>query len=223
MKYKIIIPARAGSKRLIGKNSIKIIDKPLIMYTIDFIKDCGYESDTWINSDCNIIKKIALDHGINFFERPKEYSNDFTPTVDVLKNQIEFFDKKNIDFDNLILLQPTSPIRPKNLLSDCIKLFEQSERKSLATFSPLNYKFGTINNSYFIPSNYIPGQRSQDLEKKYFENGLLYISQKKSIMNNQIITEDVYPFINYGIEGLVDIDDQNDLLFAEFLIKKNGK
>ena len=69
----------------------------------------------------------------------------------------------------------------------------------------------------------MPGQRSQDLEKAYFENGLLYITKCKSILLGEIITEDVYPLVCNDLESKVDIDYLEDFVFAEFLLKSKNK
>ena len=65
----------------------------------------------------------------------------------------------------------------------------------------------------------MPGQRSQDLEKLYFENGLLYITKIDSILDGKVITDDVYPLICNTIESTVDIDHLSDFIFAEFILK----
>ncbi|MDQ6763477.1 MAG: acylneuraminate cytidylyltransferase family protein, partial [Bacteroidota bacterium] len=69
----------------------------------------------------------------------------------------------------------------------------------------------------------LPGQRMQDIDPDYYENGLIYITNTKSIKKKEIITEDVFPLIIEGVETLVDIDEHDDILFAEFLIKNNIK
>ena len=94
----------------------------------------------------------------------------------------------------------------------------------MATFSVSEKKLGKIENFFFKPTNYIPGQRSQDLEKAYFENGLLYITKCKSILLGEIITEDVFPLVCNNLESKVDIDYLNDFILAEFILKlKNNQ
>lgn len=223
MKYKIVIPARANSKRLPGKN-MKLLDKkPLIEYSIDFALNNFSKNDIWVNSDDIEIIKFSKSKGVKYLSRPKYLASDLTTTVDVLKFQLNFFNDNNIKCDSIILLQPTNPFRKNELLSSSIKLFESSNRDSLATFSLNEKKIGKINNNYFKPNNYSPGQRSQDLEKTYYENGLLYITKRESIIKGKIITEDVYPVVCNEIESKVDIDNLEDFIFAESLLKARKK
>ena len=219
MDYKIIIPARANSKRLPGKNMRILGGKPLIQHSIDFALNHFSEDSIWVNSDDKQIIKFAKEKGIKTLLRPDDLGTDNISTVEVLKFHVNYFEEQNIDCDAIILLQPTNPFRENELLKNGIKEFEKSKRNSLATFSISGKKLGKIENRIFKPTNYTPGQRSQDLENNYFENGLLYITKCESILLGKIITEDVYPLVCDNIEATVDIDYLEDFIFAEALLK----
>jgi CMP-N-acetylneuraminic acid synthetase len=221
--YKIIIPARSNSKRLPGKNMKNLGDKPLIQYSIDFALNNLSADSIWVNSDDQHIIEFAKQKGVRTLLRPDDLATDYTSTVDVLKFQVNYFKEQNIDCDAIILLQPTNPFREDNLLKEAIEEFQESKRNSLATFSISEKKLGKIEGGLFKPTNYIPGQRSQDLEKSYFENGLLYITKCDNIFEGKVITDDVYPLIRNNLESSVDIDDLDDFIFAEFLLKSKNK
>jgi len=194
-------------------------DKPLIQYSIDFALNNLSADSIWVNSDDQHIIEFAKQKGVRTLLRPDDLATDYTSTVDVLKFQVNYFKEQNIDCDAIILLQPTNPFREDNLLKEAIEEFQESKRNSLATFSISEKKLGKIEGSFFKPTNYIPGQRSQDLEKSYFENGLLYITKCDSILEGKVITEDVYPITCNTIEATVDIDYLEDFVFAESLLK----
>ncbi len=219
-KYEVIIPARGGSKRYPKKNVADLYGMPLISHSIMFALKTFSPSNIWVNTDDYEIAKIAFDFGVQVTMRPSVLGSDFASSAEVLFFQCEEFIKKKINCDALILLQPTNPLRPDNLIEKAIDIFECNNRNSLATFTSLNKKFGNITKENYFPKNYIPGQRVQDIDKAYFENGLLYITKVNSIMNKQIISDDVYPLILDCIESFVDIDEPMDMLFAEFLIQK---
>ncbi len=223
MNYKIIIPARKGSKRFPKKNTINFIDKPLINHTIEFALKSFKKDDIWINTDDEKIYQIAEEYNVKLTKRPQQLGTDFTSTSEVLIHQSKVFSKMKIECDAMILLQVTNPLRPENMLNHAIKLFESNNRGSLATFSNTTNKIGQINNDKFIPLNYLPGQRSQDLTPHFYENGLLYITSLKHINEKKIITEDVFPFVYNGLESTVDIDEPFDLEYAEFIYKYINK
>ena len=218
MNYQIIIPARADSKRLPGKNMKKLGGKPLIQHSIDFALNFMPSHLIWVNSDDEKIIEFSKRKKINAFRRPDYLATDFTPTVNVLEHQIQYFQANNISCEAIILLQPTNPLRSNSLFTEAINAFEKSGRNSLATFSVSEKKLGKIVNDRFIPTNYELGQRSQDIENSCYENGSLYITKIDSILNGKVITEDVYPLICDNIESTVDIDYIHDFIFAETLL-----
>ena len=220
MKYQIVIPARGGSKRFPGKNLISLDGKPLIAHSIDYGKLSGMVEEVYVNTDDPEIGKVAEEHGAVVTWRPGSLGGDNVPTVDVLQYQVDFFRKNNVPCDAIILLQATNPLRPKNLLPEAVKAFENSGRNSLTTFTTLPRKFGTISDHRFVPENYAPGQRMQDLIPRYFENGMVYITRCDAIMEGEIITSDTYPMVVDSIESTVDIDEPDDLIYAEFIRKK---
>ena len=217
MKFQFVIPARGGSKRLPNKNIKLLGNKPLIQYSIDLILN-NFNVPVWVNTDDENIFELSKSLGANITKRPENLGLDTTPTVDVLKHQLSYFEKNNIKCDSIVLLQPTSPFRTKELILECLNLYKKTKRNSLATFSFFNKKFGRIDNDSFFPENYVPGQRSQDLKDMYFENGSVYITNSFSINRGQIITDDVYPFITKNPLFDIDIDTIEDFNIAKKLI-----
>lgn len=218
-----MIPARGGSKRLPGKN-INILGKyPLIVHSIIYALESFPKENIWVNTDDELIAEVAKQYSVNITWRPEELGTDTASSAAVLCFQISEFQKANILCDAIILLQVTNPVRPKGMIENAIHFFEKENRESLASFSRLNKKYGKIVNSVYTPVNYFPGQRMQDIEPDYFENGLIYISKTSAILNKVVITNDVYPLVIDGIECLVDIDEADDMLFAEFVLLQKSK
>ena len=120
--------------------------------------------------------------------------------------------------DNVILLQPTNPLRQKQLLKEAYTKYIEGDFDSLMTVSINNKKLGKINAGRFEPYNYKMGQRSQDMEPLYFENGLLYISKTNLILNDAILGSKNCPFIVNHPYASVDIDTSEDLKYAQFIL-----
>lgn len=217
MEFHIIIPARAKSKRLPGKNTKLLLGKPLIQYSIESALEILKPSNIWVNSDDLNVIKIAKSLGVQTLIRPVKLSSDYTTTAEVLEHHVSHLIKK-VNCDAIMLLQPTNPFRSINFVNEAIRVFQNSGRESLATFSSSNRKLGKIVNNIFEPINYSYGQRSQDLDSSYYENGLLYITKTKAILRGEILTEDVYPLICDNLESSVDIDTIEDFLYAEAIL-----
>lgn len=217
MSYKTIaiIPARGNSKRLPGKNTKFLGGIPLLAHSVKYAQQFSFIDEIFVTTDDAEIKKIALEFGAKVIDRPTEISGDFEPTVSALKHVLESISN---DVENVILLQPTNPLRPNNLLAEAFELYINSNSDSLFTVSRNHDKLGKIVNHKFEPFNYTIGQRSQDLEPLFFENGLLYISKANLIKNDVIISEKAFPLEVNHIFAKVDIDTQEDFDYAVFLL-----
>lgn len=218
MKTIAIIPARGGSKRLPNKNILSLGGIPLIAHSILYAqKNSTLIDDIYVSTDNATIKKIALEYGAKVIDRPENLSGDLEPTVSALKHVLESIEAA---VANVVLLQATNPLRPQNLLSEAFEVYQKGNYDSLFTVSRNHQKLGKIASNSFIPFNYEIGQRSQDLEPLFFENGLLYITKASLILQEIIISENAFPFEVNSIFAEVDIDTQDDLEYAAYLFSK---
>jgi N-acylneuraminate cytidylyltransferase len=220
MKTIVIIPARGGSKRLQQKNIKFFGEIPLLAHSILYAQaNNDIVDEIYVSTDDEEIKRVAIQFGAKIVNRPQSLSGDLEPTVSALKNVLEQIDDK---VENVILLQATNPLRPVNLLKEAFEVYKKKKMDSLFTVSQSYQKLGKIENNKFIPFNYTIGQRSQDLEPLFYENGLLYISKAKLILESKILSENAFPLKMNHIFATVDIDDQNDFDYAEYLLYKNN-
>lgn len=219
MKTIAIIPARGGSQRLANKNILNFGGIPLMAHSILYAKANSSLIDAvYVSTDDALIKQIALQYGAQVIDRPPSLSGDFEPTVTALKHALEILDDDQIE--NVVVLQPTNPLRPVLLLGDCFRVFQKNNYDSLFTVTQSHQKLGKISNDTFVPFNYEIGQRSQDLDPLFFENGLLYISKASLVLNNTIISENVFPYEVNHVFANIDIDTQEDLEYAAYLLQK---
>ena len=219
MKTIAIIPARGGSKRLANKNILDFGGIPLVTHSILYAKaNSSIIDEVYVSTDDEVIKQIALQYGAQVIDRPASLSGDFEPTVTALKQVLEILDDDQIE--NVVLLQPTNPLRPVSLLNDCFGVFQKNNCDSLFTVTQSHKKLGKISNDTFLPFNYEIGQRSQDLNPLFFENGLMYISKASLVFNHTIISENGFPFEVNHVFANIDIDTQEDLEYAAYLLQK---
>ncbi len=222
MKTIAIIPARGGSKRLPNKNILLLDGIPLIAHSIMYAqKNINIIDAIFVSTDDGKIKEIALQFGAKVIDRPVELAGDSEPTVSALKHCLEVINDNEIE--NVILLQPTNPLRPESLVEQAFETYQKNNYDSLFTVTENHQKLGKIVSNKFLPFNYEIGQRSQDLEPLFFENGLLYISKAKAILNDEIITKNAFPYVVNNSYANIDIDTQEDFDYAEYLLKKVKK
>lgn len=222
MKYKYlsIIPARGGSKRFPGKNIHVLNGLPLISHSIEYSLRNPNISGSFVSTDDESIKNISLLAGAEVIDRPSEFAGDYATTASAMKHAVLYLMDKGVDFDYVILLQATNPLRPKNLINEAIDIIEKGGYKSLFTVSRSEKKLGKIIDGKFVPWNYSFGMRSQDMEPLYYENGLLYITSKELLLQEIIEGKDAYPMVVDHPYGEVDIDTVEDFHYAEYILNQ---
>ena len=177
MNFIAIIPARAGSKRIKNKNLIKIKGKYLFDYTLAAAKNCKKISKIIVTSNITKILKKNTNR-ILYLRRPNYLCKDNTNTESVimhaLNNAKSFFDEQKT---NIILLQPTSPLRTKDDITGAINSFIRNKNDSLFSAYEENLLIWRKINKKFIPFNYSLKKRIRGQNKKnfYVENGAIFI------------------------------------------------
>ena len=165
-----------------------------------------------VSTDDEHIALEAIAHGAEVIERPSHLADDKTPSIAVLQHALGLMSN---DLELLVLLQPTNPLRPEGMFEAAWDLYTQKKCDSVLTVSPLLRKTGRVHHGVFQPGNYSFGQRSQDLQADYYENGLLYISSRSLILEGQITGSDNQALIVDHPFGQIDIDYPEDLQIAE--------
>ncbi len=215
-KILVIIPARAGSKRIRGKNTKLFNGFPLIEHSIKYAQNY-IGGDIIISTDDKQVESIAEQYNVPIQWRNESLAQDQTPTTDVVKDLLERVDKS---YDFVVMLQPTNPLRPKKLFKEALKLLEEKRCDSLLTVSLNEHKLGKIKHSFFKPYTYEFGQRSQDLEPLYYENGLLYLCSYELAKNGKLMSEKPLAMVIDHPFASVDIDTEIDWKWAELISKE---
>ncbi len=228
MKLLCLICARGGSKGIKNKNLSKIGKKTLLNHSIDIAKKANVFAKIVVSTDNKKIANNARLLGAEVpFLRPKKLSRDNSSEIDAWKHAINFLKKKNIEFDALVSLPCTSPLRNVSDVLKCIKKFKTKKFDSVITVKKSN------RNPYF-----------NMVEKKKNKNYNIVITSKKYVHNRQMapITYDVSTVcfvsnINYvlkhqnlfqGKVGIVeiplnrsiDIDNKMDYKIAKIIYEK---
>lgn len=213
--YLVIIPARANSQRLPGKNMRKLGKYSLTEHSIRYAQSYGFENIVVTTNDMGV-GKLAERLEIKVVHRPEELAKNESLVITALQHVL---DQQEKEYDFVILLQPTNPLRPKNLMKEALDRIKTDCFDSLMTVSKAPKKLGKIEEDSFIPFNYRMGQRSQDLAPLFAENGLLYIMRSSLIMEGKLLGEKNFPLIVDHPFAEIDIDTLEDFKKAELYLK----
>ena len=227
MKRLAIIPARGGSKRIIKKNIKDFCGKPIISYSLKAARDSDLFDIIHVSTDCDDIADVVTSLGFNIdFKRTDKLSDDHTPIMPVINWTIEQYQAKNIFFDEVVLIMPCSPFIKSSDLKEASRLMDKSQRaKPVIAISdypvPIEWAFKRDSKNGSLAPVY-PGmfkQRSQDIEKKYFDTGSFIFFPIQHIRKSSKDGDDA-SFIGYPLEKMksIDIDDPKDWEFAEMIM-----
>ncbi len=216
-----IIPARGGSKRLPRKNVLDLNGKPLIAYSIEAGLKSKYIDSVVVTSDDKEILDISKKYGALAMKRPAELANDTATTFDAIKHAIE----NTNEYDYVVLLQPTSPLRNAKHIDEAIELLESKNADSVVgvcemDHSPLwsNTLDDTLSMENFLREE-VKNKRSQDLDKYYRVNGAIYICKIDRLLEEKsfFLEEHIYAY-RMDKENSIDIDEEIDFKIAEVFL-----
>ena len=230
-EFLAIIPARAGSSRIPNKNMKLVGNKPMIQHTIEAaISSLGVNNIIISTNDKKVIK-LSNKLGVRPpFVRPKKLSTKTATTVDVILHSMEWY-KNNKGFlpSNIILLQPTSPLRSSKDISNSIRKFNSSKKKTLVSVcKPMQHpndflfkykeKYKTLN--FFTSMNY---KKLKEVNEPFFIDGSIYISDLNHfIKKNDLIGDDPEIFLMPQTRA-IDVDKPFDLDLARMFYKSKKK
>jgi len=231
-----IIPARAGSKGLPGKNLKALGQMPLIAWTILWAKAVRYKMDVVFTTEDEEIAKIAESYGAQVpFIRPKELAEDNTSSLAVLLHALTETEKiKNKRYDFVMFLQPTSPFRHTGIIEKAIEsLFCEAGVLSAVGLQSVKdaHPYWTLNMDerniveYYLDIDPRP-MRRQDLPQAYHLNGAISVSRREYFDRAQDpMPAFSYPFVGVPMEHWesVNIDTLEDWWWAEFVLAKNSR
>lgn len=224
MNILYIIPARGGSKGLVGKNLKQLDNYPMIYYSIAAAKKTKHAGEIVVSSDSSEVLKIASDYGCSLDKRPDSLARDESSIVDTVLHILKNIKKKP---DVIVLLQPTSPLRTFADIDGCIDLFIKSKLPSVVSVClnshPIGWSVKLTIDGKLEPvegwDNFL--KRRQDFESTYFVNGAVYVidavrfaEQKSFFIPGKTAAYPMPP------DRSVDVDNMTDFLVARALIKK---
>ena len=223
-----LITARGGSKGIPGKNIKLLNGKPLLNYTIDVARALVQDEQICLSTDDEDIISVAEKIGLPvLFKRPTELALDNSGSYGVILHAINFYKGLNKNYKNVILLQPTSPLRTDEDVKKAIEMFnydiDMVVSVNVCRKNPYYNLFEENDKGFIIKSQKESYSRRQDATTYYEYNGAIYVINVKSLFNSDLVhfTKNK----KYVMDPLnsVDIDTIEDWEWAEYLIKKKNK
>jgi len=220
-KMPVIIPARAGSKGIVGKNIIDFCGKPLISWSITQALSSKNVSNVYVSTDGEDIAEVSEKYGAKIIWRPEELASDTASSEDAIIHALGEIEKME-EFDATVFLQATSPIRRANDIGDAINTFLDGDYDSLFSMTVLEdycmwKKEGDI--PYSFSYDYQNRGRRQEREPIYLENGSIYVFKKQLFLTERNRLGGRIGMYEMPFECSYEIDSPKDLRLCEYFMK----
>lgn len=227
-----LIPARAGSKRVVGKNVRPLAGHPLLAYTIAAARQSGVFADVVLSTDTEEYAEIGRRYGAEApFLRPVEMAGELSPDIEWVEYTLRRLQAGGRSFDGFSILRPTSPFRQPETIRRAWEQFLRAEGvDSLRAVEKCKQhpgKMWVIRGERLLPLlPFGPAGQPwhstpyQALPEIYIQNASLEIAWTRVVFETRTIAGvAVMPFLTTGFEGL-DINDEKDWWYAEYLIER---
>lgn len=224
MKCLVVVPARGGSKRIPRKNIAPLSGKPLLLYTLDCIREAGLLDVTVVSTEDLLIAQVANDAGAKVAVRPADLATDTASTEGVLLDALKQYASAEGELPEWVMtLPPTSPLRSAATVA--------SFGKALATVpADVDCIMSTTENRgdfwrYDADGNFwrlFPDapRRQQERSPLFEENSAIYLTRVSVLQETgSILGRKVSGIPISPIEAL-DINTQEDLELAEALLAR---
>jgi CMP-N,N'-diacetyllegionaminic acid synthase len=225
MSTLFIIPARGGSKGIPRKNIKLLSGKPLIGYAIELAKMFTNSENICVSTDDIEIAKIANDLGVNPpFIRSKNLASDNAGMNDVILDAIQFYEKRGVFYEKVVVLQPTSPLRTYENVKQAMDLFTEDIELVVSvketSSNPYYVLFEENSEGFLVKSK--PGiyVTRQECPIVYEYNGAVYVYSVAALKGKRISDFSRIKKMLMSDTQSIDIDTPIDWDFAEFLLSK---
>lgn len=225
-KTLVVVPARGGSKRIQGKNIKKICGQPMIYWPLKTLSSIFHPRNILVSTDSAEIKIAVEAKGLEVpFMRPKNLSDDFTGTTEVVMHALEWYEKYVETVDYVLTVYPTSILLNSDDLKVAMKALSEDIEcdtiMSAAKFPvPPQWAMFTNASNYaemIEPKNF--HVRSQDLKECFYDAAQFYLSKVSAIRKGTLLINSNVKLHMLHQNNVVDIDTIEDFEIAEQKLK----
>lgn len=225
MQPLFVIPARGGSKGIPGKNIKHLNGKPLIQYSLEVARYFCNDERICVSTDSKEIGNVLESLGYQLpFLRPDELSTDEADINSALIHAIEHYRGKGLQFDIIVLLQPTSPLRSVQDVQLALNAYTNDIDMVVsvceAAANPFYVMFTENEQGILQKLTEQQFERRQDAPVVYQLNGAVYVINVGSLLSKGIKGFTQKKKIVMDRNRSIDIDTAEDWLFAEFMLEK---
>lgn len=225
-----VIPARGGSKSILKKNIIDLGGKPLIAFTIEAARDAKLLDSYIVSTDSDEIASVAKDYNAEVpFIRPDELSTDNADSLSVVLHALEFMEERNnLQYDAVVMLQPTTPFRNALLIDKALeRLAEEDDLDSIVSVVDVGanhpYRMYSLDHKDllvpFVKNVNDPMMPRQNLPPVFIRSGDIYATRRSCLIDKKSLIGCHSGGLIIDNEYAINIDEPMDLEIARLKLR----
>lgn len=226
-----LIPARGGSKGIPRKNIARCGGRPLLAYTADAALKASTLDRVILSTDDMDIAQVGRDLGLEVpFTRPSDLASDAADSLAVIAHTFDWLQKEGTEVEAIALLQPTSPLRLASHIDEAVTLFRKTRAETVVSVVEVPHRFhprslmkikdGLLHTVVSAEEMVL---RRQDLPALYARNGpAILILSTAQLRRCALYTGRTIPYV-MSAKDSIDIDEPDDLEFAEYLLMQSTR
>lgn len=227
MKTLFLIPARRGSKGIVKKNVRIIAGKPLVIHSLILARRFADDHDICISTDDPEVIKSSEKEGYQIpFIRPEELANDTAGMYEVMLHALDFYAQQGVQYNRLVLLQPTSPFRLPEHVQHALDLYNQDLDMVVSVVqtdaNPYFVLFEENREGMLVKSKTGVFASRQECPKVWELNGAIYVINVKSLRERKIAEFTRIRKMEMDKLHSVDLDTELDWKLASLINEEQG-
>jgi CMP-N,N'-diacetyllegionaminic acid synthase len=225
-----LIPARGGSKRAPGKNLRPLAGKPLVARALEAALGARRPARVVVSSDDDEVLSIAAGYGsATAHPRPSALATDKSLVLETVKYVLDDLENKRGEprFDAVVIVQPSSPFTESGDIDGVLELLERTGAESAVSVSEVDFTFHPVKLKVFEGDRLLPFLEDErgrmavhELPRLFARNGSVYATRRTVLDTGRILGDDCRGYV-MPRERSVDVNDELDWAFAEFLAGRN--
>jgi CMP-N-acetylneuraminic acid synthetase len=213
-----LVPARAGSKGIAGKNLAPAAGKPLLQWTVDAALESETLTRVAVSTDWAKAATLARALGAEVLDRPAELARDETPMLDVVRHALGELGRCDV----LVLLQPTSPLRRAEHIDGAVRLLLETPADSVVSVVEVPHQLRPDSLMMLVEERLVAVEqartpRRQEKPAVYARNGPAVLALRPDRLGDNLYAGDCRPYVMEARDS-IDVEGPFELELAELLL-----
>jgi N-acylneuraminate cytidylyltransferase len=221
-----VIPARAGSKGIPGKNLATFCGQPLLVWSVEQAKRSEGVDSVWVSSDGDEILTLAQSRGAHAIRRPAAISGDTASSEAAWLHALDEIEKTGEKVDLVVAMQATSPLREPRDITEAVRQVQRDHLDSLLSVVEIEdffmWRVDVEGNPRSVNYDYRDRKPRQAIDKRYLENGSFYVFRPAILRTNNNRLGGRIGFYVMEKHKLFQIDSPRDLALCEVVMRGYG-